>query len=130
MLAARLMSSYDELVHEPMRPTLSSMGQSCFLAAAPKSLSVWARSGVKGPLMCGSSSSRLISITWSYSQPYNRIAEQERERERKEWMGGKGQRGKKKGKMEKVDRGDNGRDSKIRERGEERRKRGEKGEEK
>jgi hypothetical protein len=28
-----------------------------------------ARSGVKGPLMCGSSSFRLISISWSYSAP-------------------------------------------------------------
>ncbi len=29
----------------------------------------WARSGVKGPLMWGSSSDRLISMIWSYSAP-------------------------------------------------------------
>jgi len=63
--AARDMSSYDELVHEPMRPTESFSGQLLSLTAWANLLSGVARSGVYGPLMCGSSSERLISMTWS-----------------------------------------------------------------
>ena len=50
-LAARAMSSYDELVHEPIRAALSSVGQLPFLTAPAKPDSGLARSGVKGPLM-------------------------------------------------------------------------------
>lgn len=52
------MSSYDELVQEPMRPTLISSGQLFFLASAASLEMGVARSGVKGPLMWGSSSER------------------------------------------------------------------------
>ena len=81
--ADRLMSSYDELVHDPMRPTLSSAGQECFLTSEANLEIGVARSGVKGPLICGSRVSRFcsnqlnyfrlkvrtISILWSYSHP-------------------------------------------------------------
>ncbi len=49
--ADRDMSSYDEFVHEPMRPTLSSAGQECFLTSEANLEIGVARSGVKGPLM-------------------------------------------------------------------------------
>jgi hypothetical protein len=39
------------------------------LTASANLDSGWARSGVNGPLTCGSSSLRLISISWSYSAP-------------------------------------------------------------
>lgn len=87
-LTARPMSSYDELVHDPMRPTLSSTGQPLAFTASLNCrhknnqensntvsaivqhtrLTVdrgWPRSGVKGPLIWGSSVDRSISRTWS-----------------------------------------------------------------
>jgi hypothetical protein len=42
-----------------------SSGQPSALASAPTSETWWARSGVWGPLMSGSSWSRSISMTWS-----------------------------------------------------------------
>ena len=63
--AARVMSSYDELVHEPMSAALISRGQPLALASAPRAATSRARSGVWGPLMCGVRVSRLISMTWS-----------------------------------------------------------------
>mmetsp|Transcript_20803 Transcript_20803/g.64509 ORF Transcript_20803/g.64509 Transcript_20803/m.64509 type:complete len:213 (+) Transcript_20803:1377-2015(+) len=63
------MSSYDELVQLPMSAELTSRGQPSARARAPRSLTAVHRSGVKGPLMWGPSSLRLISITRSYSQP-------------------------------------------------------------
>mmetsp|Transcript_6284 Transcript_6284/g.25241 ORF Transcript_6284/g.25241 Transcript_6284/m.25241 type:complete len:316 (-) Transcript_6284:976-1923(-) len=68
-LTERAMSSYDELVHEPIRPAVSFSGHPLALTAAANSESGCARSGVKGPLMWGSSSERLISMSWSYSAP-------------------------------------------------------------
>src|SRR5690348_16239379 len=60
-LAALAISSYDELVHEPIRPTSTRVGQP-FLAASSRILEIGvARSGVNGPLRWGSSSLRLIS---------------------------------------------------------------------
>ena len=59
-------SSYEELVQEPMSPHSTFKGQS--LAVAFSSISspaLVAKSGEKGPLICGFSSSKLISITWS-----------------------------------------------------------------
>lgn len=68
--AERVMSSYDELVQEPMRPALSLSGQPfsarVFLNSGPTG---WAQSGVKGPLTCGLSSERLMTMCWSYSHP-------------------------------------------------------------
>ena len=58
MLAERVMSSYEELVQEPIKATLSSVGQS-FLTTSSLNLEIGvAKSGVKGPLMWGSSSDR------------------------------------------------------------------------
>ena len=58
MDAARDMSSYDEFVQEPISPTLSSAGQ-LFFSTASLNLEIGvARSGVKGPLIWGSSSER------------------------------------------------------------------------
>lgn len=63
------MSSYELFVQLPMRPaeTFSGHCSSCTVFLN------WDRgvdrSGVCGPLMCGSSSERLISISWSYSAP-------------------------------------------------------------
>ncbi|KIJ18057.1 aconitate hydratase [Paxillus involutus ATCC 200175] len=54
--AERDMSSYEELVQEPMRATLSSAGQLFFLTSSANLERGVARSGVKGPLMWGSSS--------------------------------------------------------------------------
>lgn len=56
--AERLMSSYEELVQEPMRATLSSAGQLFFSTSCLNLEMGVARSGVKGPLMWGSSSER------------------------------------------------------------------------
>mmetsp|Transcript_33676 Transcript_33676/g.82632 ORF Transcript_33676/g.82632 Transcript_33676/m.82632 type:complete len:486 (+) Transcript_33676:505-1962(+) len=65
--AERPMSSYDEFVQLPMRPTLTSSGH-CSARAVAASLSIGvARSGVNGPFTCGRSRSRSISITWSYT---------------------------------------------------------------
>lgn len=66
MLAHRPMSSYELLVHDPINPTLISTGQLFFFAFSPNLLIGLAKSGVNGPLTCGSRVSRLISITWSY----------------------------------------------------------------
>ena len=80
--AARVMSSYDELVHEPMSADEISSGQSFSRAAAPTSAPTrWARSGECGPLISGlqlvevdldqlvvagaPSSGRRCSATWS-----------------------------------------------------------------
>mmetsp|Transcript_33922 Transcript_33922/g.100966 ORF Transcript_33922/g.100966 Transcript_33922/m.100966 type:complete len:293 (+) Transcript_33922:705-1583(+) len=65
MDAARAMSSYEELVHEPMSAALSSVGHPCFFISDANLDSGCARSGVKGPLTCGSSSLRFTSISWS-----------------------------------------------------------------
>src|SRR6218665_1001464 len=64
-LAAREISSYDELVHEPINPTSTLVGQLFFAAASFIFEIGVAKSGVKGPFKCGSNSDRLISITWS-----------------------------------------------------------------
>jgi hypothetical protein len=73
--ADRDMSSYDELVHEPMRPTLSSEGHECFLTSAANLEMGVARSGVKGPLMWGSSSLRFYPMS---ARPLPRFSEQVR----------------------------------------------------
>mmetsp|Transcript_21649 Transcript_21649/g.38589 ORF Transcript_21649/g.38589 Transcript_21649/m.38589 type:complete len:208 (-) Transcript_21649:1161-1784(-) len=65
MEAARAMSSYEELVQEPIRPAFSSDGQPFFLMASAKTEMGCARSGVKGPFTWGSSSVRFTSISWS-----------------------------------------------------------------
>src|SRR6218665_2811135 len=64
-LAAREISSYDELVHEPINPTSTLVGQLFFAAASFICEIGVAKSGVKGPFKCGSNSDMLISITWS-----------------------------------------------------------------
>src|SRR3954464_3329043 len=43
--AARVMSSYDELVHEPIRADDTNTGTPFSRAQAPTSLTLWARSG-------------------------------------------------------------------------------------
>ena len=64
--AARVMSSYDEFVHDPISAEEISSGHSFAAAAAPTSApTLWARSGEWGPLINGFSSSRSISISWS-----------------------------------------------------------------
>ena len=59
------MSSYDELVHEPIKPTSTFIGQPFFSARARTSEMGVAKSGVKGPLRWGSKVDRSISMTWS-----------------------------------------------------------------
>src|ERR1043165_8585800 len=54
-LAAREMSSYDELVHEPIKPTSTFNGQPFFAASSFIFEIGVAKSGVKGPFKCGSS---------------------------------------------------------------------------
>ena len=51
MAAERVMSSYDELVQEPMRATLSSAGQLFFSTSWANFEIGVAKSGVKGPLI-------------------------------------------------------------------------------
>lgn len=68
MLAHLPISSYDEFVHEPMRPTLISLGQLFFLAASPNLEIGWAKSGVKGPLTWGSKVDKSNSINWKMNQ--------------------------------------------------------------
>ena len=64
--AARVMSSYDEFVHDPIRAAEISSGQPFSLAAVPTSAPTrWARSGECGPLIIGLSSSRSISTNSS-----------------------------------------------------------------
>ena len=65
MDAARVMSSYDELVQLPMSAALISSGQPLWRASSPRSVTSRARSGVWGPLMWGPSASRSISTTRS-----------------------------------------------------------------
>ncbi len=43
------MSSYEELVHDPMSPSLTSSGHPFFLAVSPRAWIGVARSGVYGP---------------------------------------------------------------------------------
>lgn len=62
MEAERAMSSYEELVQDPIKPTLMSTGQSFFLALAPSLSMGEAKSGVNGPLTWGIKVSRLISM--------------------------------------------------------------------
>ena len=61
--AARLKSSYDEFVHEPIKPHSTFNGQLFFAASSFIFEIGVARSGVNGPFKCGSSSDKLISIT-------------------------------------------------------------------
>ena len=63
--AERVISSYDELVQDPIKPTSNFAGQLFFLTAAANLESGQAKSGVKGPLILGSNFDKLISITWS-----------------------------------------------------------------
>ena len=59
-------SSYEELVQEPMSPHSTFKGQSFLFAFSVISApALVAKSGEKGPLMCGFSSSKLISRTSS-----------------------------------------------------------------
>ncbi len=58
MEAERVISSYEELVHDPMRATFRSVGQPFFTTSSLNFEIGVARSGVKGPLMCGSNSDR------------------------------------------------------------------------
>src|ERR1017187_444682 len=51
MDAALVISSYDELVHEPINPTSNSSGQPFALTASANLDIGHAKSGVKGPLM-------------------------------------------------------------------------------
>ena len=68
--AARVMSSYDELVHEPTSAEEMLRGQLFSRAAAPTPApTACARSGECGPLMRGVNSERLISIMLSYVAP-------------------------------------------------------------
>src|SRR5690606_39642748 len=64
-LAAREISSYEEFVQEPINPTSTRKGQPFFSASSFSFEIGVARSGVKGPLRCGSNSDKLISTTWS-----------------------------------------------------------------
>ena len=63
--AARDISSYDELVQEPISATSTASGHPFALATSAILLIGVAKSGVNGPFTYGSSSSRFISITWS-----------------------------------------------------------------
>ena len=63
--AARCMSSYDELVQLPIRPAFSCVGQPFLRRASANDESGCARSGVKGPLTCGSRVERSMSMTRS-----------------------------------------------------------------
>ena len=62
MDAERDMSSYEELVQEPMSATLSSWGQLFFFTSSANLEIGVARSGVKGPLMWGSSSDKFYTV--------------------------------------------------------------------
>ena len=61
--AALVKSSYDELVHEPINPQSTLIGQSFSFALSPISEIGVAKSGVKGPFKCGFNSDKFISIT-------------------------------------------------------------------
>jgi hypothetical protein len=63
------MSSYDELVHEPIKPADNFSGQLFFFNAAANCDKGVAKSGVNGPLMCGSNVDKSISTTLSYCAP-------------------------------------------------------------
>jgi hypothetical protein len=56
--AERDMSSYEELVHDPISATFKSAGQSFFFTSSANLEMGVARSGVNGPLIWGSSSER------------------------------------------------------------------------
>ena len=56
--ADRVMSSYEEFVQEPIRATFNSAGQPFFTTSSLNLEMGVARSGVKGPLICGSKSER------------------------------------------------------------------------
>ena len=56
--AERVMSSYEELVQEPIRATFSSEGQPFFTTSSLNLEIGVARSGVKGPLIWGSNSDK------------------------------------------------------------------------
>ena len=58
-------SSYDEFVQEPINPHSIFLGQSFFNRVSAIWLTGVAISGENGPLICGSSSERLISINSS-----------------------------------------------------------------
>ena len=58
-------SSYEELVQDPIKPTCILVGQFSFSASSFILDIGVALSGVKGPLRCGSSLFRSISNTWS-----------------------------------------------------------------
>lgn len=64
----RVMSAYEEFVQEPIRPAPKVSGHWFAFTVSLKAERGVLRSGVKGPLMCGSSSERLISTTSSYWQ--------------------------------------------------------------
>ena len=61
--AALEISSYDEFVQLPINPTETSRGQPFSFATSPIFEIGVARSGVNGPLICGSNSDKFISIT-------------------------------------------------------------------
>ena len=63
MEAAREKSSYEEFVQDPISPTFSSCGHPFFSTASLNLEIGVARSGVNGPLICGSSSDKLISMS-------------------------------------------------------------------
>jgi len=68
--AARVRSSYDELVHEPMSAEEISSGHEFSRAAPPTSAPTrCARSGECGPLIIGRSADKSISTTRSYAAP-------------------------------------------------------------
>lgn len=64
MEAERVMSSYELLVQDPIKPALRSLGQLLSLICCAKTDKGWARSGVKGPLICGSRVFKSISINY------------------------------------------------------------------
>src|SRR5690554_807977 len=62
---ARDISSYDELVQDPINPHSILIGQSFSATTAFILETGVPLSGVNGPLICGSNSDKLISINWS-----------------------------------------------------------------
>mmetsp|Transcript_1449 Transcript_1449/g.4938 ORF Transcript_1449/g.4938 Transcript_1449/m.4938 type:complete len:213 (-) Transcript_1449:3041-3679(-) len=63
------MSSYEELVHEPMSAEEISTGHPSSAARCANLSTRVHKSGVYGPLMCGARVSRSMSITRSYTHP-------------------------------------------------------------
>jgi hypothetical protein len=66
--AERVISSYEEFVQEPMRATFNSVGQPFFTTSSLNLEMGVARSGVKGPLICGSNSERFCKEKLSRPQ--------------------------------------------------------------